>query len=61
MISAVLLLQLAASAAPRPVSKCAMLSDSVAATADSAPNRAVSFARSLNRTCRDDFAALQGT
>jgi hypothetical protein len=58
MIPAVLLLQLAASAAPRPVSKCAMLSDSVAATADSAPNRAVGFARSLNRLCRDDFAAL---
>jgi hypothetical protein len=58
MIPAVLLLQLAASATPRPVSKCATLSDSVVATVDSTPNRALGFARTMNRECRDDFGAL---
>ena len=58
MTPAVLLLQLATAAAPRPASKCAMLSDSVVATADSMPNRAVGFARTLGRECRNDFGAL---
>lgn len=59
MVHAVtLVLQLATSAAPRVVSKCAMLSDSVVATVDSAPNRALGFARTLNRECRNNFAAL---
>src|SRR5258708_19686029 len=58
MITAVLLLQVATAAAPRPVSKCAMLSDSVVATADSMPNRAVGFARTLGPECRNDFRAL---
>ncbi len=58
MTPAVLLLQLATSAAPRPLSKCALLSDSVAATADSAPTRAAGFARSMNHQCGNDFEAL---
>src|ERR1041384_7368210 len=57
MIPAVLLLQLATSAAPRPVSKCAALSDSVVANA-AMSSRVTGFARSLNRECRNDFAAL---
>ena len=58
MIPAVLLLQLATSAAPRPISKCAMLSDSVAAAVDTAPNRAAGFARTMNHECGNDFQAL---
>src|SRR5437660_6360138 len=58
MLPAALLLQPATAAAPRPLSKCAMLGDSVVATADSAPNRAVGFARPMNRACRNDFGAL---
>ncbi|HET9651403.1 MAG TPA: hypothetical protein VFP36_04405, partial [Usitatibacter sp.] len=58
MLPAVLLLQLAAPAAPRPLSKCATLSDSVAATVDTAPNRAAGFARAMNRQCGNDFQAL---
>src|SRR5258708_12182933 len=58
MIPAVLLLQVATAAAPRPASRCAMLSDSVVATADSVPNRAVGFARTIGRECRNDFGAL---
>src|SRR5258708_37540913 len=58
MIPAALLLQVATAAAPRPASKCAMLSDSVVATADSVPNRAVGFARTIGRACRNDFGAL---
>src|SRR5258708_30413142 len=57
MIPAVLLLQLATSAAPRPTTKCATLSDSVVANA-AVPSRATGFARSMNRECRNDFAAL---
>jgi tetratricopeptide (TPR) repeat protein len=57
MIPAVLLLQLATSAAPRPTTRCATLSDSVVATA-AMPSRATGFARSMNRECRNDFAAL---
>ncbi|HZH41991.1 MAG TPA: hypothetical protein VFD85_13325 [Gemmatimonadales bacterium] len=52
-----LALQTVVAAVPAP-SKCDRLADSVVATADSFPDRAVNFARDVAGDCRDDFDAL---